>query len=118
MSFAAIFLQILASLKSTGHITEAVAHFNNAIDGLGARMSMVEVSHYLFDALNKIQTEWMLSESDQSMGEVKAFQTMILKGLDSKGHSKLLNSEEIGNIVSFEPQTQTNQVFESCEPII
>jgi len=101
----------ITTLKSTGHITEAVTHFNKAIVGLGAGMSMVEVSRYLFDALNKIQTEWMLSESDQSMGEIKAFQTMILKGLDSKCHSKLLDSEEIGNIVFFEPQIMNHDTL-------
>ncbi len=29
---------------------------------------MVEVSRSLFDALNKIQTEWIISESDLAMG--------------------------------------------------
>lgn len=53
----------------------------------------------------------MLSESDQAMGEVKAFQTMILKGLDSEGHINLLDSKEIVDIVSFEPQIMNHDTL-------
>lgn len=53
----------------------------------------------------------MLSESDQPMGEVKAFQAMILKGLDSKGHRKILDSEELRNIVYFEPQIMDHETL-------
>lgn len=101
----------ITTLKSLGHITEAVIHFNKAIDGLRTGLSMVEVSRSLFDTLNKIQTEWMLSESDLKIREVKAFQTMILKGLDSEGHIKLLDSEEIQKVVSFEPQIMNHDTL-------
>jgi len=94
----------IAALKSPGHITEAVIHFNRAIKGLEAEWSMVEASRTLFDAMNKIQTEWRLHERDDSLCEVKAFQTMILKGLDAEDHFNFLQSTEVIDFVTFEPQ--------------
>lgn len=94
----------ITTLKSSGHITEAIIHFNQAIAGLETGWSMVEVSRSFFDALNKLQTEWVLYESGQEMGEIKNFQTMILKGLDAEGYINFLQSAEIRNFVFFEPQ--------------
>lgn len=47
----------LSQLKNPGHITEAVAHFNQACDKLQDKASNINVSALLFNALNKIQTE-------------------------------------------------------------
>ena len=92
------------ALKSPGHITEAIIHFNKAREGLEKSFSNVDVSRSLFDALNKIQTEWGVHEGDQEIGEIKAFQTMILKGLETEDKIKFLQSEEIKDLVSFQPQ--------------
>ena len=70
----------IRALKTPGHIAEAVNHFNEGSERMEKPSSRV-ASRCLFDALNKIQTEWLLHERDQTMGEVKAFQTMIVKGL-------------------------------------
>lgn len=101
----------ITTLKSPGHITEAVIHFNQSIEGLKTGWSMVEVSRSLFNALNKIQTEWVLYESEQEMGEVKAFQTMIIKGLDAEAHNNFLQSAEIRNFVFFEPQIMNHDTL-------
>ncbi len=89
----------ITALESSGHITEAVSHFNQAIGGLETGGSRVEVSRYLFDALNKIQTEWRMLHNQHALGEVKAFQTMILEGLDTEDRIKFLESDEIRNLV-------------------
>ena len=64
---------------------------------------MVEVSRSLFDALNKIQTEWVLQQNSQTIGEIKAFQTMILKEVGNEGHTTFLKSDEIKNLALFQP---------------
>lgn len=48
-------------LKSPGHITEALSHFNWA-NQLKSKKASVEISRSYFDALNKIQTEWTLDK--------------------------------------------------------
>ena len=101
----------IKAIKSSGHITEALIHFNQAIKGLGNEWSMVEVSRSLFDALNKIQTEWVLCESAQKMGEVKTFQAMILNALDSQDHINFLQSTEISNLVFYEPQIMNHNTL-------
>ena len=94
----------IASLETPGHITEAVIHFNQATDMLEREASSVEVSRSLFDALNKVQTEWVLHQDDHKMGEVKAFQTMISQGLEASGRIEFLESDEMSDFASFEPQ--------------
>jgi hypothetical protein len=67
-------------LKQPGHVNEAVIHFNEAKDRMAQGARRTEVARSLLDALNKIQTEWVLHAADDAMGEVKAFETMILDG--------------------------------------
>jgi gamma-glutamylcyclotransferase (GGCT)/AIG2-like uncharacterized protein YtfP len=94
----------LNSLQQPGHITEAVIHFNAAKDRMDQWSAKTEVSRCLFDALNKIQTEWVLHAADDTMGEVKAFQTMILEGLEAGARDQFFNSNELKNLVEFEPR--------------
>lgn len=101
----------VTTLKSPGHITEAIIHFNQAIEALGNRVSIVEVSRSLSDALNKIQTEWVLHQDSQTMGEVKAFQTMILKEVGTEGHTTFLKSDQIKNLVFFQPQIMNHDTL-------
>lgn len=101
----------VATLNHQGHITEAIIHFNQAIEALGNRMSMVEVSRSLSDALNKIQTEWVLHQDSQTMSEVKAFQTMILKEVGTEGHTTFLKNDEIKNLVFFQPPIMNNDTL-------
>ena len=67
----------IASLKQPGHITESIIHSNKAMDALKEGISNVEASRYLSDALNKIQTEWVLQQNEPDLigREIKAFQT-------------------------------------------
>jgi gamma-glutamylcyclotransferase (GGCT)/AIG2-like uncharacterized protein YtfP len=102
----------IMTLKSSGHITEAVYHFNQAMGGLETGWSMVEVSRSFFDALNKIQTEWRLYESDQEMGEIKAFRSMIMKGLNEESTTNFLQSTELSNFVFFEPQIMNHKILQ------
>jgi len=94
----------LNSLQRPGHITEAVIHFNEARDRIDERSSETQVSRLLFNALNKIQTEWVLHAANDTMREVKAFQTMILEGLEAEARDCFLNSNELKNLAAFEPQ--------------
>lgn len=101
----------ITTLKSSGHITEAIIHFNQAIERLEAGWSMVEVSRSFFDALNKIQTEWVLYKSSEAIGEVKAFQTMILNGLDTESYINFLQSVEIENLVFFKTKIMNHDTL-------
>jgi gamma-glutamylcyclotransferase (GGCT)/AIG2-like uncharacterized protein YtfP len=98
-------------IREPGHINEAISHYNHALDRLAGRASKVEVSSYLFHALNKIQTEFMLHEDDQTMGEVKAFQTMILKGFRAGDRAEFLYSEELKRLVLFKTQIMNHDTL-------
>jgi gamma-glutamylcyclotransferase (GGCT)/AIG2-like uncharacterized protein YtfP len=69
----------------------------------GGHPSKVDTARTLFDGLNKLQTEWLMSQTDQQLGEVKAFQTMILHGLSSEARDSLLRSAEIQSLVALNP---------------
>jgi hypothetical protein len=101
----------LNSLQQPGHITEAVIHFNEAKDRMDQRSSKTEVARCLFDALNKIQTEWVLRVANDTMAEVKAFQTMMLEGLEVGARDGLFNSNAFKNLVEFEPQIMNHHTL-------
>ncbi len=101
----------ISALRTPGHITEAVSHFNHAINILQGRASIVEVSRHLFDALNKIQTEWGSHQDLEGMGEIKRFQTMIKEGLEPKVRNEFLESDELRNFVFFEPPIMNHEIL-------
>ena len=96
-------MSLLSNRHIAGHLTEAAIHFNQARDATANGNSMVEVARALFDGLNKIQTEWALDQPDQEIGEVKAFQTMVLEGLQSEARSDFLRSDELQSVVALQP---------------
>ena len=102
---------MLANLTATGHITEAVSHFNYALDLKDRGSSKVDVARTMFDGLNKLQTEWLMNQPEQEIGEVKAFQTMILSGLHSEAKGDFLRSSQIQNLVSLDPKIMNHDIL-------
>jgi gamma-glutamylcyclotransferase (GGCT)/AIG2-like uncharacterized protein YtfP len=101
----------LNSLKEQGHILEAAIHFNEAKDRLNQGSSKTEVARFLSDALNKIQTEWLLRFANATIGNVKAFQSMILEVLEEEARECFLNSNELKNLVEFKPQIMNHDTL-------
>jgi gamma-glutamylcyclotransferase (GGCT)/AIG2-like uncharacterized protein YtfP len=105
-------MNLLDSLATAGgHMTEALFHFNHALSMSGGQASKVDVACTLFDGLNKLQTEWLMSQADQQLGEVKAFQTMILRGLSSEARDSFLRSAEIQSLVVLNPQIMNHDIL-------
>jgi len=109
-------MSLLANLTAMGHLTEAVIHFNkaldlNALDPAVHICSKVDVARTMFDGLNKLQTEWLMNQSDQQIGEVKAFQTMILSGLSSEAKDDLLRSVQIKKLVALHPKIMNHDIL-------
>ena len=101
----------ISKLNTPGHISQAINNFNNAIDDLKNKRSVVEVSRYLFDAMNNVQTELAIFEQNQDWREVQNFQKMFLSSFDDKDLKKLLNSSELNNLISFEPQIMNHDTL-------
>lgn len=99
------------TIQQPGHLVEALFHFNEALDREEQGSLRKEVSRFLFDALNKIQTEWVSLVAEQTMGEVKAFQTMILEGLHEESRHALLASDELKTLAEFEPPILNHDVL-------
>jgi len=104
-------VSLLANLTSAGHLIEALFHFNQAFD-MGLRYaSKVHVARTLFDGLNKLQTEWLMSQAGQQLGEVKAFQTMISLGLSLEAKDALLRSDQVQSLVALNPMIMNHDVL-------
>lgn len=106
-----VFLSLLDSLTTVGHTAEALVHFNHALGMASRHESKVDVARTLFNGLNKLQTEWLMSQADQQLGEVKAFQTMISLGLSSEASGTLLRSAEIRALVTLNPRIMDHDVL-------
>ena len=102
-------MSLLANQKDVGHLIGAIVHFNRAREI--AENSAVEVARTLFNGLNKLQTHWLLHQSQPELGEVKAFQSMILDSLQPEARSDLLRSTELGVVVAFEPKILNHNVL-------
>jgi gamma-glutamylcyclotransferase (GGCT)/AIG2-like uncharacterized protein YtfP len=102
-------MSLLPNHKNLGHVVDAIVHFNRARDITGS--SAVEVARILFDGLNKLQTQWVLDRSEQNLGEVKAFQSMILDSLHGEARSDLLRSNELRSVVAFEPNILNHDIL-------
>jgi gamma-glutamylcyclotransferase (GGCT)/AIG2-like uncharacterized protein YtfP len=97
-------MNLLANKPMSGHITEAIVHFNYALDLKYRHSSSVDVAQAMFNALNKLQTEWLMNQSEQQIGEVKAFQAMILSGLPLQSRDAFLQTTQTRSIVTLEPK--------------
>lgn len=104
-------MSLLDGLTTVGHMTEALFHFNHARGMSNGHPSKVGVAHTMFHGLNKLQTEWRMSQADQQLGEVKAFQEMILRGLSSDERDALLRSAEIQSLVALSPKIMDHDVL-------
>lgn len=104
-------MSLLDGLTNVGHMTEALFHFNHALGMSNGHPPKVEVARTMFDGLNKLQTEWLMSQADQQLGEVKAFQEMILRGLSTHERDTLLRRAEIQNFVALSPRIMNHDVL-------
>jgi gamma-glutamylcyclotransferase (GGCT)/AIG2-like uncharacterized protein YtfP len=104
-------MSLLDNLTTVGHLTEALIHFNYACEMVVRHASKVEVARTLFDGLNKLQTEWLMSQTDPELGEVKAFQTMIALGLSPEAKDTLLRSAQIQCVVALNPKIMNHDVL-------
>jgi gamma-glutamylcyclotransferase (GGCT)/AIG2-like uncharacterized protein YtfP len=106
-------MSFFKSLKTFGHITEAITHYNEALDKNDHTASMTEISLILSNALNKIQTEWVLynNNNNKEIGEIKAFQSLFLEGLCSEEQMEFLKSKGLRDLVLFEPQIMNHDTL-------
>lgn len=105
----------IEGLETPGHIIEAINHYNTAIEGLRNDSSAVSIARSLFDALNKIQTEWVIHKKEQDRGEVSAFKQMILDSLSENDQDKLLQSEELKEFIFLKPQIMNHRTLRRCK---
>lgn len=98
-------MNIITSSSSLGHLTEAIYHFNGAMDKIEDGTRYVDISRCLSDCLNKLQMEWVHHNSEFEGREIAAFRGMIYDviGSDINKYSKLLDSTELINLSKFHP---------------
>lgn len=102
-------MSLLGNQKDVGHLIGAIVHFNRA--RVIAENSSVEIARMLFNGLNRLQTHWLLHRSESDLGEVKAFQSMILDSLQPEAKRDLLRSTELRSLVAFEPKILNHDVL-------
>jgi gamma-glutamylcyclotransferase (GGCT)/AIG2-like uncharacterized protein YtfP len=97
-------MSILGAGQEQGHIAESLDHINEALDAGDQSRSKTYVAERLFDGLNKLQTEWMITQTDQGLHEVRAFIGMILDGIPSSVCNDLFRNQELQVLVNLQPQ--------------
>lgn len=101
----------ISKLESQGQITVALTHYNQAMTQIHTEQSFVEIARLLFNAMNKIQNEWVSTQTVFFDGDGKAFQTMIGEALSSMDSSCFISSEEVSKLVYFEPLIMDHKVL-------
>ena len=104
-------MSLLSELKTPGHVGEAIIHYNHALDKKDGGLPKVDVARALFDGLNKLQTEWLMGQQDQQVGEVKRYQLMILSELQAELRRGFLRSDELRALVLLEPQIMNHDTL-------
>ena len=98
-----IVMNIPASNFASGHINNALAHFNRAIVEIAQGRSMVDVATQLDRGLNRLQNEWISSQPERSIGEVAQFKGMMLSEVRGDGRREFLSSPELASLVCLDP---------------
>ena len=93
------------------HLEDAVSHINDARRLKRKNASAVSIANSYFNALNKIQTSIprSLAEDGRSVGEVRAFQNMILDCL--KDRPDELSAECISRLAGLDPMVLSHLWF-------
>jgi gamma-glutamylcyclotransferase (GGCT)/AIG2-like uncharacterized protein YtfP len=105
-------MSILTNRSSAGHLAEAAVHFNRAVEALAAGRPNVDIARALFDGLNKVQSEWRLGQPPgETLGEVKAFTSMILSELQPEAREVFLCSPELQVLTELQPQIMDHSVL-------
>lgn len=79
-------MSFLDELPSSGHLDEAIANYNAALEKTGDKSSRIEICQFLFYCLYKIQTEW-LQWKGLSFREGGVLSKMILNILEENPDS-------------------------------
>ena len=88
----------------SGHLFEAIAHFNYMLDRRDLGETSTEQFRLLFDCLNKIQTARLAGREGPHMGEVAGFESMIFGALGSRDRNELVNNLDFRALVELQPQ--------------
>ena len=96
-------MTILGAGQEPGHIAQSLDHVNEALDAIEQSRSKTYVAERLFDGLNKLQTEWMINQTDQELHEVRAFIGMIIDGIPSNVRNELFQRQELKALIDLQP---------------
>jgi gamma-glutamylcyclotransferase (GGCT)/AIG2-like uncharacterized protein YtfP len=100
----------LSGLESAGHLVEAVAHFNEALDVLERDGTEAGAARCLSDALNEIRAGWSLLQAPGEPDDAAAFRAMLAQALSSEAQAELLGSAEVTELIDLEPGTPTEVI--------
>ena len=95
-------MSIITGLSVAGHLTEAIFHFNGALDQIDAGSGYVEIARSLYDCLNKLQTEWVHYHPGTE-GEIAGFTKMVLGAVSLDEQIRLLRSTELQKLSALDP---------------
>jgi gamma-glutamylcyclotransferase (GGCT)/AIG2-like uncharacterized protein YtfP len=96
-------MTILGAGQEPGHIAQSLDHVNEALDAIEQNRSKTYVAERLFDGLNKLQTEWMINQTDQELHEVRALIGMIIDGIPSDVRNELFQCQELKALIDLQP---------------
>jgi len=104
-------MQFLDLLNSFGHLNEAIANYNLALDQGRENGSNVEVCQSLFNCLDEIQVEWEYQKK-REFRDGKAFSEMILDVLEKPQLIEtFLNSKQLQKLSELRPPMLEHRIL-------
>ena len=73
-----------SGLEGAGHLVEAVADFNEALDVLERDGAEADAARCLADALNEIRAGWSVLQAPEEPDDAEAFRAMLAQALGSE----------------------------------
>ena len=95
-------MTFFSTASTSGHVGDAVEHYNIALSMEKRAVSPVLVANALTDSLNKIQTEWRVLHN-QRRGERKNFRKMVEDHLQDCAREAFLKSQAVQHLIDLEP---------------
>jgi gamma-glutamylcyclotransferase (GGCT)/AIG2-like uncharacterized protein YtfP len=96
-------MSCLSALESDGHLGEAVALANEALDLLEQGQREEDATRCLSAALKEIQAEWSLLQGPEEPDEAKAFQAMLAQTLGAGAKGEFLSGDVVSDALGTQP---------------
>lgn len=100
-------MESLTDRFAPGHLTEALVHYNEALDQIEDDRAAVDVAEIIFRCLNKLQTGMAADD----LGEVAGFVELVRIATDTEDSRLRFLGDELRDLAALEPQVMDHHTL-------